>query len=141
MGTRHYITCDCCQRKIEEGKESWLRLSFRSNQHDNGAFVHFDGKTFRTDAGGSYLAGTNGGCTFDVCQTCAPKFGVENVKGDPEFAREAREVREAEWKEIAEALDVSEVTSEEGKALALELKRSLGRIPTPEEFAKALKGI
>lgn len=136
MGHHSYVTCDCCQRTIEPRKESWLLLSFRPSQTDNRAFVHFDGKTFRTDPAGSYLSGTNGEATFDVCQVCAKRFGVTDVMGDPEV----RKARETEWKEITEALDVSEVTTEYGKALALELKRSLGRIPTSEELAKALKG-
>lgn len=140
MGYHSYVTCDCCQRTIKPQEESWLKLSFRPSQTDNRAFVHFDGKTFRTDPSGSYLSGTNGEATFDVCQGCAKRFGVTDVAGDPEFAREAVRVREAEWKEIAEALDVSEVTTEEGKALAMELKRSLGRIPTSEELMAALKG-
>ena len=90
MSTFHYTQCDVCGEKIDAGKASYLRLSLASNQTDNRAFVHLDSKTFKTTA-----ASTNGRFDWDVCQTCAPRFGVDRVRGNPEFAAEAREERKA----------------------------------------------
>ena len=90
MSTRAFVTCDCCHREINMRSESWLVLTLQPNQYDNRAFVHLDGKTFTNDESGSYCSGSNG-IRFDVCQTCAPRFGVVNVTGNPEYAREELE--------------------------------------------------